>query len=301
MSFKSSRRASTQSPNQKLFNSTVLRFEETRQQFLKESVHSSLKRLFVDGVIRSITRTEFKKEHFKLAIERVEEIFREIVDCDRERYLKKLIEQYAILKTQFVETEKLLKKSEVQFQIILEAKTTEIEALMIENLKFREQLAAQAQELIQFRADQKSFDNQVSKQKEIASKLEVDLKRSIGKSSQFKIFNSKEEFSKNFDCMNASDKGKPSVNLNKDNYKKKYRKYKDITKSLRDKLILFEETVKEFEKLNELQRAKIRQMEENLSVFIQREVILIVRLNDLESQLRLKDEKLEFMDKEKQQ
>jgi len=299
MSFKSSRRASTQSPNSKLFKSTVSKFDETRQQSLKESVNVTLKKIFVDGVITSITRTEFKKEHFQLAIERVGEIFREIVDCDRERYLKKLIEQYALLKSQFVERDKLLQKTEAELQAVVKMKTTEFETLVAENLNLREKLSLQTKELAVLQADLKSFESQLVKRKNSPSKTEDESKRIIRKTSHHKTILIKDESSRVTDRKDKSETIKQSAKKSKDDYKDKYRKYKSMTKSLRDKLVLFEEAVKEFENLNELQRAKIRQMEDSLSMMIQREATSIARMAEMESLLKSKDEKLELVSKEK--
>ncbi len=300
MSFKSSRRASTQSPNPKLFKSTVSKFDETRQQSLKESVNLTLKKIFVDGVITSITRTEFKREHFQLAIERVGEIFREVVDCDRERYLKKLIEQYALLKAQFIERDRLLQKTEAELQAIVRVKTSEFETMASENLSLREKLSLQSKELSQLQLDFKNLEGQFVKRKDSVSKTMDESKRLTRKLSQHKSTLLNDDSSRTLEPKDKSEMGKKPTKKNNDDYKSKYRKYKTMTKSLRDKLVLFEEAVKEFENLNDLQRAKIRQLEESMPIIVQRETSpLVQKITDLESRLKSKEQKLELVVKER--
>ncbi len=282
-----------------MLKSTISKFEENRQQAVKESVSLSLKKIFVDGVLSSLIKTEQKKEHFNLAIERVEEIFKETIECDRERYLKKIMEQYALLKSQFIEKDRQSTKAETDLRTLLHKKESEIEKLVAENhglrLRIDDLRATAENEARQLKDELNKSQKQLNLS--IKKQIRTDDVNKIRKKGSAKLLDFKEEFMKNSEETEITSE---TPKKGKVDYRDKYRKYKNVTKSLRDKILLFEEAVKEFENLNSLQKTKIKQLEDNVYILIQRETSMLLKIHNFECDVKSSGIEIERLAVEKQ-
>lgn len=88
------------------------KFQDVRFETLKESLKGIYKRLLDDEILK-VMREDHSSSDF--INERIEEIFNEVIDNDREELLNKLAEKYQILKNQYdellFEKEKVKKNS----------------------------------------------------------------------------------------------------------------------------------------------------------------------------------------------
>lgn len=88
------------------------KFHEARFETLKESLKGIYKRLLDDEILK-VMREDHSSSDF--INERIEEIFNEVIDNDREELLNKFAEKYQVLKNQYedllIEKEKVKKKT----------------------------------------------------------------------------------------------------------------------------------------------------------------------------------------------